>query len=102
MVNVGGPGQWNSSGNDIATLMKNANITAGGTFGIDTTNAPGGFTYGTSSSSTGFLRAGQTWTQHARAHQQQQRVYRRHGGECGTLEAKYPGSLPLVTAAELG
>ena len=44
-VNVGGPGQWNSSGNDdIATLLTHANILAGSVIGIDTTNATAGFT----------------------------------------------------------
>ncbi|MGO8688497.1 MAG: autotransporter-associated beta strand repeat-containing protein, partial [Thermoguttaceae bacterium] len=92
-LNVGGPGQWNSSGNDdIATLFTYANILAGSVIGIDTTNATTGFTFSDNLdnpyiglvklgpntlvlSGSNFYLAGTTVS-------------------AGTLEAKYPVSLP--------
>ena len=45
-INVGGPGQWNSSGHDdLGDLLFYATTSTGAVIGIDTTNATTAFTY---------------------------------------------------------
>jgi fibronectin-binding autotransporter adhesin len=50
-VNVGGAGEWTSS--QIDTLRGNLGLSSGSGIGIDTTDAPSGFTYGSVITGTG-------------------------------------------------
>ena len=93
------PANGTPAATDIASLMTSANMTAGATFGIDTTNAPSGFTYGGkilfNTADTGLVKLGPNTlvlTNSSNGYTGGTAV------SAGTLEARSPGSLPLVTS----